>query len=315
MSGLGVNKPGQVMTRIPSSKNTKDLYQGRTERPVSGTPFGLTNGFLYVMFQNRYELVKPKTFEETGSVDGLVNLIRFAAMGLEGSTAVEQYLASIMYMSVKQDEKYQFYFERPYINGKAQKSGIKAIVFGGTKLTLQDLENVDKINELKEFLKDKYWNFSRKHLEGKYSKGSFIEYYIEVKDRKPILKQREWTAKDGAYKGFLFNSKNSKGTISIKKIENPTNLRMAKDPLYKNQSINLSEPTIGELPVVQKQPQVSSATSTLVNVEPGSAVAQLMGNVGTANVPESGEKVGVITVNASEDAPSPTTPTGSNALA
>lgn len=223
-----------------SEEQNSDLS---TTRKISGTEFKLRNGFLYLAYHNRYELVTPKTFGDTGSIDYIIRLLRYLASNPEDYSAVEQYLRQIMYVHYSPDDahpQHRFFFTRPYRGKQQVTDEIDKIVFGRKEITRQQLLEGENLEDLREFLATKYWNFDRTTI----NKNSSDFIYFDVKEQKGTftLESKTIPAKEGGYRKFLFGSTDSgkvKGTIKIAPRQS-TPLLDAKKGQYLNQSLSLS---------------------------------------------------------------------------
>jgi len=248
---------------------------------LSGTKFSPRAGYGYVKYRSRLEIVTPKTLDSTNSVDDIVNLFRYLANDPENKTQIETYIKIILNMTNTVEEsklKYRMAFVRP--SGlKGLRSGeFTKILFGDQgEVTKEQLTNNEGLAEFKEFLKDKYWNFSFKALKAE----NFTEFKVDNS-----LKQTEtvWETKDGGYKGFLFSSKGTpKGTIYITPRAS-TEVGSTKAPQYMNQAIRLVHaPTQQEIEGrLQAQPTnivhakiLMGATNAPVTPQAGGVLASL----------------------------------------
>lgn len=221
-------------------RKTGDEYSTRVRRNVSGSEHSIINGFWYLLMNNRLELIKPKTFGETKSIDTIVALLQHVAKGLDAETnEVRNYLNTIIYSGVQNstgnESPFRFYFDYPRDDQGKIVGDFDSIVFGEYEISRQELIDGKNLEPLKKFLETKYWNFDNKHL----NDSEFVEYI--VKDGKVATKT--WEIDDGGYRGFLFSNKSSdknetKGTVYVKP-RAKKGLPEAVDPQYTNQSVSL----------------------------------------------------------------------------
>lgn len=236
-----------------SRKNAPDDYNTVVSRNYSGTEHGIVNGFWYLRYNNRFELIKPKTFGETGSVDTITSLLQYVAKGSDPDNNVRQYLQQIIYSGVKkstgEESPFRFYFD--YEEGVKDFTGL---VFGNNRISREDLANGTNIDALKSFLANKYWNFDKNLLD----QNEFVEYVIHEGKVTP----KTWEFEDGGYKGFLFSNNPehenvTKGTVYIKP-KAGNGLESAREPQYENQSISFVR--------VDKKAQSSTPTNPEQNL-------------------------------------------------
>lgn len=234
----------------------KSKYGNAITRNISGAEHGLRSGYLYLMHNNRFELVKPKTLEETGDVDNIINIIRYLATNPENADEIEQYLHKIIYINA-QNPKYKIMFTKFYGKDKL-KSGFRSLIFGGKEIMSEDLVEGKNLDDLKTFLSSKYWNFDEKSLRA----TTFTEYNVSWAGNKPKIISKLWDTSNNSYKGFLFSSTKgniSKGTIYIRK-HRTAPLDNARDPQYINQSISLTNATTDYKLAVKKTSDKNKAT-------------------------------------------------------
>jgi len=167
--------------------------------------------------------------------------------GKEGENAenIRAYLEKVLFHSVKKGAEHRLAFIYKAENRK-KTNKIESLLFGNIIVKLEDLAKGKYNQELKDFLKNKYWNFDKKLVEAT-DRADFIEYIGTSKKGKYSYSTINHTVKQGGYKHFLFNPKTSKGVVNIKpaaKAEegNSTALTMAdpKNAQFINQSIKLS---------------------------------------------------------------------------
>lgn len=217
-------------------------WKQTVDRTASGSRFGLKNGYLYVIYKNRYVVVKPKSLEETGSVDNILNLFRYLAQATDKAefTAVETFLRRALYFS-NANTDLRIAIERQFEEGKKVKDSMSKILFGKEGVvTKEQLSKGEGLEGFKEFLKTKWWNFDKESLANE--KSTFTETMAKEVEGKIVLDSRTWSIADGGYKGFLFNTKkgnSSKGTVYLRpKAETP--LKEIMEPQFMNQALKLS---------------------------------------------------------------------------
>lgn len=239
-------------------KNTGEPIEETTPHKSSNSIFNLINGFLYIRYKNRFELIKPKTLNETGDIDSIINLFKFVAQHLhkakdgkltteaEQAEHVRKYLTKVLYHNAVPStgfrSDYRLFFR------KTKDGKYTGLAYGETFISMEDLLSGSADQSLKFFLSNKYWNFNKKLIEDR-GKG-FIEFKAKV-DNKGVIKVSEKNHRN--YLHFLFpNNKpaqkgvtpTSKGLVLLKPApQDKTNyLALAKDPQYINQGLQLALP-------------------------------------------------------------------------
>lgn len=239
-------------------KSTGEPTEEKTKHKASNSIFNLTNGYLYIRYKNRFELIKPKTVNETEDVDNILNLFKFVAEHLhemkdgkltqeaELASHVRTYLTKVLYHNAVPStgfrSDYRLFFRK---DSKGQYTGL---AFGENFVSMKDLISGKLDKDLKVFLSNKYWNFNKKLIEDRGKK--FVEFKARL-DNKGVIKVVEKNHK--SYLHFLFpNNKptqkgvtlSSKGMVLIKPAPKDKNnhIALAKDPQYINQSLQLSLP-------------------------------------------------------------------------
>lgn len=239
LEAAGLNNINSLFKRIetPARKEGNEAYSTKVERNRSGAVHGLVNGFWYLGMDNRYELIKPKTLGETESVEDIVKLIQAYATNPKDNEDLRKYLGTILYTGVNNNtgtvSPYRLQFEYPRENGVIV-GGVNSLVYGVNTITLDELVKGENLETLREFLKDKYWNFDNSQLNA----TEFTEYYID-KDNK--IKGKTWEFADGGYKGFLFSTaenNKTKGTVWVKPRKEGFNF--VTEPQYLNQSVQMT---------------------------------------------------------------------------
>jgi len=209
-------------------KDTND----HTRFSISGYTYGARNGFIYVAYSNKYEPIKFKTLEETGSVQDIVNLLRhyYSKPGKTEMSEIRKYLETAIYLTDK----------APY-NLRLEKD---KLIFGQNELSADSVSKGVGLDPLRSFLSTKYWNFDNDKLRLE----EFSELFV-VPDEKAKsgfkLMVTDWGKAEGGYVGFVFSNRDidgrtvkSKGTIYIRP-RGETPLDTARNPQYSNQSVNL----------------------------------------------------------------------------
>lgn len=229
------------------------------ELTISGRKYYVRSGFLYMYHKNRLEPVKPKTLEQTNSVNDILNLFRYVASGREGSDNVLTYLKTALHMTSATDFDWRLYFvTKKDKDGNPIPGQMYRLVYNGSSITVDDLVANRNTEGLIEFLKTKYWNFDKDML---HSTADFTEYHASKdltltrtiwqnkvsKDEKVDETNPNVKRMAGGYKGFLFSSKGknpTKGLVKIRpapKGKENKHLLLAKEPQYLNQSLQLQE--------------------------------------------------------------------------
>jgi len=272
LNAAGLAKANSLYRKIVfDNRKTGDDYNTRVRRNVSGTEHSMINGFWYLLMDNRLELIKPKTLGDTGSVDTIVALLQHIAKDLDKNNEVRDYINTIIYSGVQNstgtESKFRFYFD--YLRDEKGKivGEFNSIVFGEYELSRQELAEGKNLEPLKNFLKDKYWNFDNKHL----NDAEFTEYVVG-KESKIIPKL--WEIEDGGYKGFLFSNNpahenQTKGTVYVKP-RAKEGLPQAREPQYTNQSLSLIKQgtKIAEVPTTNKTVNTTIKSDNLVGGQP-----------------------------------------------
>jgi hypothetical protein len=218
------------------NKDLKGSYGHRITRQFSGAEHGVTSGYAYLGWDNRFELIKPRTIGETGSVEEVLSLLRYLATNPKDYEEVEKYLHKIVYLNA-QNKKYRLYFAKFYGPNKT-KRGFRTLLFGDKEISAQDLANGENLDDIREFLSTKYWNIDSEALDS----TSFTEFKVTWSDsNKPTITSTLWDTKRGGYVGFLFSGENNrvpKGTVLAKPTEKSP-LDTVRNPNYINQSLSL----------------------------------------------------------------------------
>jgi len=233
-----IHKIGERTT----DKRDKNIKQGnfghRITRNFSGAEHGVTSGYAYLGWDNRYELIKPRTLGDTGSVEEVINILRYLATNPKDYEEVEQYLHKLIYINAS-SKKYRIYFAK-FWGADRTKHGFRSLLYGDKELSATDLANGENLEDLREFLTNKYWNFDDKSLK----ETSFTEYKVTWTGNKPVVTSKLWDSKQGSYVGFLFSNDNGnrvpKGTIHARKVAQ-TPLDNARSPQFINQSLSLTK--------------------------------------------------------------------------
>jgi len=245
-------------------KATGEPIEEISKHKSSNSTFDLINGYLYIRYKNRFELIKPKTLAETGDVENILNLFKFVALHLnktkdgkltpeaEQAENVRKYLTTALYHNSSPASgfasQYRLFFRKDSKNGKYM-----GLVYGDTLISMEDLISGKADKSLSFFLSNKYWNFKKKAIEEKGK--SFIEFKGRL-DSKGNIKVTE--KKHRNYLHFLFPNNVpaqkgvtpvSKGVVLLKPApkDKTNHLALAKDPQYINQGLQLSK-------VVEKKP-------------------------------------------------------------
>lgn len=217
-------------------KDTRGNYGHRLTRQFSGAEHGVLSGYTYLGWDNRFHLIKPRTLGETGSVEDVLNIIRYLATNPKKYEEIENYLHSIVYLNAK-NKKYRLYFTKFY-GPSGTRRGFRTLLYGDKEISYKDLVEGNNLDELREFLANKYWNFDEDSMKA----SSFTEYKVTwTTTGKPNIDYTLWDTKDGAYTGFLFSPKDGripKGTIrGVPAKSSP--LESIKNPNSINQSLSM----------------------------------------------------------------------------
>jgi len=228
----------KIGTRKGDKRNSnlkKTDYGHRITRQFSGAEHGVTSGYAYLGWDNRFELIKPRTIQDTGSVEEVLGILRYLATNPKDYEEIEKYLHTIVYINA-QNKKHRLYFSKFYGPNKT-KRGFRTLIFGDKEISAQDLANGENLEDLREFLATKYWNFDS----GSIDSTSFTEFKVSWSDRnEPTVTSTLWDTKKGGYVGFLFSQDNRipKGTVYAKPTEESP-LDSVRNPNYINQSLSL----------------------------------------------------------------------------
>lgn len=218
------------------NKNVKGNFGHRITRQFSGAEHGVTSGYAYLGWDNRFELIKPRTIGETGSVEEVLSILRYLATNPKDYEEIEKYLHKIVYINA-QNNKYRLYFTKFY-GPNNTKRGFRTLLFGDKEISAQDLANGENLDDLREFLSTKYWNIDEKAVDS----TSFTEFKVTWSEtNKPNVTSILWDTKKGGYVGFLFSGENRvpKGRVLAKPAEESP-LATVRNPNYINQSLSLT---------------------------------------------------------------------------
>lgn len=244
LKATGIKHVNQLSFKLETANKVED-YDNEFKVNVSGFTHTARTGFLYVYYNNHIEAVKPKTFGETNSVDYVVDLLRYLAQNTgqrKEYIAVEKYLREIMYWNFTNDQ-YRIVPLRPLDKkGEKIRTDFTGFLFGehGSVVSKEQLLTNQGLEELKEFLKNKYWNFNKEVL----GKNRYTYFDTKRRGDKITVDAKTITGQQGGYKGFLFGGANGlpvKGTIYVAPRAKNNFLAVKENPQYKNQSIQLIE--------------------------------------------------------------------------
>ena len=243
LSGTSRKHPNELKgnIHIESRKSGADAFQTRVERSVRGSMHSFINGYWYVITNNRYELIKPKTLGETDSVDDILKLIQYYANN-PSNEMLGKYIHNILWIGVNESSgkvsPYKFIFSKKRDSyGKIIPNSIGKLYFGTEEISIEDLATGNNLESLRKFLSKKYWNFLKSLL----NSTNFIEFKV---DGKGNLVEKSWNGTEGGYLGFLFspNNKNTpKGNIFVKR-QTKGGIESVKpdEAQYVNQSLQLT---------------------------------------------------------------------------
>jgi len=214
---------------------TRLYYRNKISRKLSWTYHDLLSGYLYFQHDNRFERVRPNTFGETGSVEDIINIIKYLSTNPKEADEIEKYLHKILYINAS-NKNYKIGFTKFYGANKV-KTGFRSLFFDGHELTIDQILNEEGLDLLRDFIAKKYWNFDEKTLK----ENTFTEYKVSWSGKKPKITSKLWDNKDGGYVGFLFSKKDGnipKGRVFVKP-QSKDHIENTKNPQYLNQSVSL----------------------------------------------------------------------------
>ena len=152
-----------VIGRIKKSEIVGDEYEGQPTAYVSGRNVPVTPGVAYILMNNNLVPIQPKTLGETGSVNDIMNIIKYIANRKEGWDTAYDYLLKVLHHNIADESPYRFYFTHAYNfkTGKMDPNKLHALTFGENKFTLEQLARGEGMEELRSFLQDKRWNINK----------------------------------------------------------------------------------------------------------------------------------------------------------
>ena len=246
---------GPVETRIVETQEDLEKLQSegnvfvatKTSETIGGRVYPLKKGAFYVINQGRVEYLKPKTLEESGETERVLDLLRYYARldrtSEDSSTKqlvemLRENLGSVMYFNYpKSDKKPQDFPYKIYMTPST-------LYFGANKISVSELVNNRegaKVEELREFLNSKYHHAEVRALGKNKSKYSVFEV-VDPNDLSKGLNEREYTKKEGGYLGYLLAEEDDGTSAGTAKFT--TNVPPLGDPSmpqYLNSSLELSE--------------------------------------------------------------------------
>lgn len=255
-NSITIHKIGERRTDKRDKSIKKGNYGHRITRQFSGAEHGVTSGYAYLGWDNRFELIKPRTLGETGSVEDILSIIRYLATNPKDYEEVEKFLHKLIYLNAN-NKKYRIYFTKFYGPDKT-KRGFRTLLFGDNEISAQDLASGENLEELRNFLSNKLWNIDDESLKA----TSFTEYKVTWNKNKPVVTSKLWDIKQGSYVGFLFNSDSGnrvpRGTVNAKKAEEKP-LDNVRNGQFINQSLSLK--SLGTA-YKKQQPEATNKTKT-----------------------------------------------------